>query len=89
MKLRGSQADQEVRLMAEAGLVDATFDDGKTGSFTSITRLTAAGETFLRAFKGRLVPGAKNQAEAIASAAMVSKWKANYDSGLLPFRVVA
>lgn len=77
IKLRGFQADQEVRLMAAAGLVDATFDDGKTGSFTSINRLTTTGETFLRAFKDRLVPGVKNQAEAIASAAVVSKWKAD------------
>jgi len=51
IKLRGLEADQEVRLMSAAGLVDATFDDGKEGSFTSINRLTAAGDTFLRTFR--------------------------------------
>ena len=53
IKLRGGGADREVRLMALAGLVEATFDDGNEGSFTSINRISAAGKTFLRAFKGR------------------------------------
>jgi hypothetical protein len=52
IKLRGIQADHEVRLMAQAGLVEATLDDGKEGSFTSINRLSAVGQTFLRTFKG-------------------------------------
>lgn len=43
--------DREVRLMADAGLVDATLNDGKEGSFTSINRLTALGAQFLRTFK--------------------------------------
>ena len=59
IKLRGIQADQEVRLMAEAGLVKATFNDGNEGSFTSINRVTAAGQTFLRALKDRLIPAAE------------------------------
>ena len=50
-ELRGSPADRQVRLMAGAGLVEATFDDGKEGSFTSIDRVTATGQAFLRAFK--------------------------------------
>ena len=50
-ELPGSHADHQVRLMASAGLVEATLDDGKEGSFTSINRVTAAGQTFLRAFK--------------------------------------
>ena len=56
IKLRGFQADREVRLMAAAGLVDATFNDGQEGSFTSINRLTASGENFLRAFKDDPIP---------------------------------
>ena len=56
IKLRGFQADREVRLMAAAGLVDATFNDGQEGSFTSINRLTARGENFLRAFKDDPIP---------------------------------
>jgi hypothetical protein len=56
VKLRGLQADHEVRLMAQAGLVDATFDDGKEGSFTTINRVLLAGETFLRAFKDHAIP---------------------------------
>lgn len=35
IKLRGLQADHEVRLMAAAGLVEAIFDDGKEGPFIS------------------------------------------------------
>jgi hypothetical protein len=51
IKLRGAHADYEVRLMAEARLVEATFGDGKEGSFTSINRVTETGQAFLRAFK--------------------------------------
>jgi hypothetical protein len=58
IKLRGPQADREVRLMAEAGLVEASFDDGKEGSFTAINRITQAGHTFLRAFKRKTIPDA-------------------------------
>jgi len=58
IKLRGPQADQEVRLMAEAGLVEASFDDGKEGSFTAINRITKTGHTFLRAFKWKTIPDA-------------------------------
>ena len=54
IKLRGIKADHEVRLMAQAGLVEATFDDGQKGSFTSINRVTAAGHAFLRTFKRTL-----------------------------------
>lgn len=52
----GSPADRQVRLMAGAGLVEAIFDDGKDGSFTSITHVTPAGRTFLRAFKDIRIP---------------------------------
>jgi hypothetical protein len=56
IKLRGIQADHEVRLMAQAELVKATFDDGKEGSFTSINRVTATGQAFLRMFKNLRMP---------------------------------
>jgi hypothetical protein len=58
IKLRGLQADHEVRLMAEAGLVEASFDDGKEGSFTSINRITEHGHAFLRTFKKQIIPDA-------------------------------
>ena len=51
LKLTGVGADQEVRQMAATGLVDASFDDGQAGSFTSIIRVLPAGNTFLRIFK--------------------------------------
>jgi hypothetical protein len=44
--------------MAEAGLVEASFDDGQEGSFTAINCITEAGHTFLRAFKRRTIPDA-------------------------------
>lgn len=56
IKLRGAEADREVRLMAQAGLVEANFDDGEEGSFTSIKRVTETGQFFLRAFKGHPIP---------------------------------
>jgi hypothetical protein len=49
--LHGIQADHEVRLMAQAHLVEATFNDGQEGSRTIINRVTATGRTFLRVFK--------------------------------------
>jgi hypothetical protein len=51
LRIRRRQADRQVRLMAEAGLDDATLSDGKTKSFTAINRLTDLGRAFLRAFK--------------------------------------
>jgi hypothetical protein len=56
VKLHGVRADREVRLMAKAGLVEASFNDGKEGSFTSINCVTVAGRTFLRAFKNYPMP---------------------------------
>jgi hypothetical protein len=55
-EVRGSHADREVRLMASAGLVEATLDDGKEGSFTAIDRVTASGHAFLRIFKDVPMP---------------------------------
>jgi hypothetical protein len=51
IKLFGKDADQEVRQMVEAGLVEATLNDGQEGSFTSINRVLEAGHSFLRALK--------------------------------------
>jgi hypothetical protein len=50
-ELRGSNADRQVRLMASAGMVEATLDDGKDGSFTVINHVTPTGRAFLRMFK--------------------------------------
>ncbi|HMJ05817.1 MAG TPA: hypothetical protein VK474_06130 [Chthoniobacterales bacterium] len=50
IKLVGMHADREVRQMAEAGLIEATFNDGAAGSFTSINRVLEAGYSFLRSF---------------------------------------
>jgi hypothetical protein len=88
IKLRGVQADHEVRLMAEAGLVEATFNDGKEGSFTSINCVTATGQTFLRAFKNHTIPAEATLDES-SHAVVAAKWKANFDLGLIPFRAVA
>ena len=51
LKVKAGHGDREVRLMAAAGLVEATLNnDGQPGSFTAILRLTKAGQTFLRTF---------------------------------------
>jgi hypothetical protein len=64
VKLRGMQADHEVRLMAQAGLVEATFDNDKDASFTSINSVTATGQTFLRTFKDHTIPRAATLGES-------------------------
>jgi hypothetical protein len=69
IKLRGFQADREVRLMTAAGLIDATFNDGREGSFTAINRLTASGESFLRAFKDHPIPEGDADGELFRAAA--------------------
>jgi hypothetical protein len=85
IKLRGIQANYEVRLMSEAGLVEATFDDGQEGSFTAINRVTPTGKTFLRAFQNHAIP-AEAALGASSHAVVTAKWKARFDSDLLPFR---
>ena len=50
LKLTGREADAEVRQMAAAGLVDATVNDGRTDSVTSIIRILPGGASFLRTF---------------------------------------
>jgi hypothetical protein len=81
IKLRGEEADREVRLMAAAGLIDATFNDGGEGSFTSINRLTAHGESFLRAFKDKPLP----EMDAAGEPIRIS----NFNSDLPSFRAAA
>jgi hypothetical protein len=56
VKLRGAEADREVRLMAHAGLVEASFDDGTEGSFTCINRISSTGQMFLRTFRNHPIP---------------------------------
>lgn len=88
IKLRGVEADREVRLMAKAGLVEATLGDGKEGAFTSINRVTATGQTFLRAFKNHTIPAAAILGES-SHTVLAAKWKAEFAMGLIPFRAVA
>ncbi len=80
IKLRGIQADHEVRLMAQAGLVEASFDDGKEGSFTSINQVTEMGQTFLRTFKDHSIPDETTVCKSFTAAAVLAKWKASSDS---------
>lgn len=74
LKVLGWRANYEVRLMAEAGLVEATLNDGKDESFTSINRLTDLGHTFLRAFKGSPIPVAPRRARVEG---MAGEWNLN------------
>ena len=81
IKLQGTTADHEVRQMAAAGLVDATLNDGKPGSFTSINSLQPAGETFLRTFLEKPLPkvivGAVQTASQLA---ILAKWRSRLTS---------
>ena len=74
LQIRGRQADHEVRLMAEAGLVDATFGDGKDKPFTAINRLTDLGYRFLRTFKDSANPMGSRPAR---KAGMAGEWNLN------------
>lgn len=85
LEIRGEEAEQEVRLMTDAGLVEATLSDGKDKSLTTIDRLTALGHQFLRTFKDApvpatlLPPGTRYAAERqSAYAAVLQKWNANF-----------
>lgn len=51
LKITNLKLELEVREMEEAGLITATLDDGKEGSFTAVTSVTHAGRQFLRAFR--------------------------------------
>jgi len=88
LKLRGIQADHEVRLMVQAGLVEASFEDGADGTFTSINSLSLAGQTFLRAFKDHPIPDETSITETFSAsqAVLVAKWKSNFETGLPAFK---
>jgi len=73
LKVRGRHAKHEVRLMAAAGLVDATLSDGKDKSFTAINHLTDSGHAFLRVFKDS--PPADRCAARIEG--MAGEWNLN------------
>lgn len=95
LRIRGREADHEVRLMAEAGLVDATFSDGKDKSFTAINRLTDFGRKFVRTLKDLPIPApalpsprmrTAAEGQSDSEAAILEKWKVNFAMGLPPFR---
>jgi hypothetical protein len=89
-----AETDHEVRLMAEAGLVDATLSDGTVGSFTTIHRLTDLGRTFLRAFKhdpviirsllSYLPPPPAVEDDSDYEPDVLKKWNANFALNLHP-----
>jgi hypothetical protein len=74
LQVLGWRADCEVRLMAEAGLVEATLNDGGNESFTSINHLTDLGRTFLRAFKDLPIPTGPRPARIEG---MAGEWNLN------------
>ena len=52
LKITDATAENDVREMANAGLVEATLSDGKEGAFTAINSVTVAGQAFLLSFGG-------------------------------------
>jgi hypothetical protein len=52
LKITDVTAENDVREMANAGLVEATLNDGKEGAFTTINSVTVAGQAFLLSFGG-------------------------------------
>jgi hypothetical protein len=74
LKVVGQRADCEVRLMAKAGLVEATLSDGNGEPFTSINRLTDLGRTFLRALKSISIPTSPRPAQVEG---MAGEWNLN------------
>jgi hypothetical protein len=51
LKIANPKLEPEVRQMAEAGLITATLNDGKPGSFTAVNSVTQAGLGFLQVFR--------------------------------------
>ncbi len=87
LRVRGRQADQQVRLMVRAGLVDATLSNGNDESFTAINRLTDLGRTFLRTFKDRQIPAptlrppktrTASEWQSDCQGAVLEKWNVNF-----------
>ncbi len=88
IKLRGIQADQEVRLMVQAGLVEATFDQDEEGSFTSINGLTEAGRTFLQTYNDPSIPApslvlprtqSPVERQSDSQGGVLEKWRAKFE----------
>ena len=50
LKIADPELEPEVREMEEAGLITATLNDGKPGSFTAVNSVTDSGLQFLRVF---------------------------------------
>ena len=80
LEIQDRHLDREVRLMASAGLVDATLGDNNNKSFTIINRLTDLGRAFLRTFEHAPVPALQTAAEqqSVSQAAVRQKWNANF-----------
>ena len=51
LKIANTELEPTVREMAEAGLITATVNDGKPGSFTAVNSVTEAGLKFLQVFR--------------------------------------
>ena len=51
LHVRRAPNEADVRELVRAGLLEATFGDGASGSLTTIGTVTAAGDQFLRTFR--------------------------------------
>jgi DNA-binding PadR family transcriptional regulator len=51
LKIADPKLEPEIREMAAAGLITATLQGGKAGSFTAVNSVTDAGRQFLRVFR--------------------------------------
>jgi hypothetical protein len=74
LQIRGRRADREIRLMAEAGLVEATLSKGKEEPVTAINRVTELGQRFLRKFKDAPIPRGSRKAP---KKGMAGEWNLN------------
>jgi hypothetical protein len=94
LRIRGRQADHEVRRMVKAGLLDATLSDGEDDSFTAINRLTDFGRKLVRTLKDPDSRTSSSFAEkrtagkrqSDSQAAVLEKWRVNFALGLPPFQ---
>ena len=50
LRIWRSRNEEDVREMADAGLINASLSDGSPGSFTCASAVTEAGRHFLRIF---------------------------------------
>jgi hypothetical protein len=56
LKVQGANLAREVEMMASAGLIEATGPIYGLETFAVIKRLTASGQSFLRAFRDHPLP---------------------------------